>query len=235
MEIFYCAEPSNGIRYLNEEESRHCIKVLRHHPGDEIVIVDGNGNWFESKLDENANEKKCSFQVLRERINYHKRNYKLHIAISPTKQSDRFEWFLEKATEMGVDEITPVICQRTERVKMNLLRMEKILISAMKQSLQAYLPKLFEPVLFKNFIENKNTFDQRFIASCNLENRIEISSLIKKNKSSIILIGPEGDFTDEETDLASQNNFTAVSLGENRLRTETAGVAACVTFAMLNK
>lgn len=235
MEIFYCPEAGNGIRYLNEEESRHCTKVLRHHPGDEIAIVDGNGNWFESKLDENANEKKCSFQVLREKINYHKRNYRLHIAISPTKHADRFEWFLEKATEIGVDEITPVICQRTERAKINLQRMEKILISAMKQSLQAYLPKLHEPVYVKNFIQNKHTPDQLFIAHCDEKKQVEISSFINKMESSVMLIGPEGDFTPEEIALACRNNFIPVSLGKNRLRTETAGIAACLTFAILHK
>ena len=168
--------------------------------------------------------KKCQLKILKKESQKKQHNYSLHIAIAPTKNMDRFEWFLEKATEIGVDEITPIICEKSERKKIKIERCEKIITSAMKQSLKFHKPKINQPILFKDFIKNKNC-EKKYIASCN-----EINRKILKDEeiyqSSTILIGPEGDFTKSEVQDAVNNNFIHVSLGKSRLRTETAAIFA---------
>ena len=227
MQLFYCPEVFEGSSHLSSEESKHCIKVLRKQEGDTIHLIDGRGNFYEVKITL-ASQKKTAFVILRE-WNETNRPYKLHIAIAPTKNNDRFEWFLEKATEIGIDEITPIICERSERKVIKNERMEKIILSATKQSLKATLPKLNQAVSFDDFIK-KELNSSCFIAHCEEQKKISLQTTISAN--STLLIGPEGDFSAKEIHLALDRNFKPVSLGNSRLRTETAGIVACHTLAL---
>jgi 16S rRNA (uracil1498-N3)-methyltransferase len=231
MQIFYTPDIS-GIQYrLTEDESKHAIRVLRMNTGDEIILVDGKGNLFKGRIAD-PNPKRCEVIVDDIQKEFEKRNYNLHIAISPLKNSDRFEWFLEKATEIGIDTITPLICARTEKKGFNTERSYRIVESAMKQSIKAYRPVINEPVKFENFI-GKQDYKRKLIATCEGE-RVLISSAYNVGDDVVILIGPEGDFTPEETGIAIKNGFIAVSMGNSRLRTETAGIVACHTINHLN-
>jgi len=227
MQLFYCPEVFEGSSHLSSEESKHCIKVLRKQEGDIIHLIDGRGNFYEVKITL-ASQKKVLFEIVRKREET-PRSYSLHIAIAPTKNNDRFEWFLEKATEIGIDEITPVICEHSERKVLKNERMEKIILSATKQSLKATLPRLNQAVSFNDFVE-KNLNSDCFIAHCEEQKKISLKTIASVN--SIILIGPEGDFSTKEIELALDHNFKPVSLGNSRLRTETAGIVACHTLAL---
>jgi 16S rRNA (uracil1498-N3)-methyltransferase len=208
---------------LSEETSKHIVQVLRKGKDDLLQLTDGKGNVLTASIVED-HKKKCvvkniSFESIPPV------QHKITIAISLIKNTSRFEWFLEKATEIGVSTIMPLICHRTEKQHFRLDRMKGILISAMLQSKQAWLPELQQPILYQDVIK-KNAAANKFIAHCDDDTtKIQLASL-KKSSSSIILIGPEGDFTNEEIALAQSNHYTAVSLGNNRLRTETAGVVA---------
>ena len=233
MHFFYTKHVNADTYELTKEESKHCCMVLRKKQGDAIYLVDGKGTFFVTEiLDDNP--KKTSVKIIEKVKNYKKRNYNLHLAIAPTKNISRFEWFLEKATEIGIDEITPIISNRSERKHLNLERMNKILISAMKQSLKAHLPKINECIKFKDFIAKCNC-QRKLIAHCGETEKTPLQKKIKINENSCILIGPEGDFTKEEVELAKQNRFDFVSLGENRLRTETAGIYSCSIINMINQ
>lgn len=233
MHFFYTQHVNADIYELTKEESKHCCMVLRKKQGDAIYLVDGKGTFFVTEiLDDNP--KKTSVKIIEKVKNYKKRNYNLHLAIAPTKNISRFEWFLEKATEIGIDEITPIISNRSERKHLNLERMNKILISAMKQSLKAHLPKINKCIKFKDFIAKCNC-QRKLIAHCGETEKTPLQKKIKINENSCILIGPEGDFTKEEVELAKQNRFDFVSLGENRLRTETAGIYSCSIVNMINQ
>lgn len=233
MHFFYTQNVNADIYELTKEESKHCCMVLRKKQGDAIYLVDGKGTFFVTEiLDDNP--KKTSVKIIEKIKNYKKRNYNLHLAIAPTKNISRFEWFLEKATEIGIDEITPIISNRSERKHLNLERMNKILISAMKQSLKAHLPKINKCIKFKDFIAKCNC-QRKLIAHCGETEKTPLQKKIKINENSCILIGPEGDFTKEEVELAKQNRFDFVSLGENRLRTETAGIYSCSIVNMINQ
>jgi 16S rRNA (uracil1498-N3)-methyltransferase len=179
-----------------------------------------------------ANDKKCMAEINRWEDRPKTWEYDLHIAIAPTKMNDRFEWFLEKATEIGIDEITPLYCDHSERKQIKIERMEKVVISAMKQSLKYKLPKLNEPEKFKDFIHQKD-WDLGLIAHCQQGDKKQMRDLIREKKKIMILIGPEGDFSDQEISEAKANGLYPVSLGESRLRTETAGVVACSNIAIL--
>ncbi|OJV42543.1 MAG: 16S rRNA (uracil(1498)-N(3))-methyltransferase [Bacteroidales bacterium 36-12] len=227
MHIFYQPDISSGI--LSEEESLHAIKVLRLQVGDEIVIVDGVGGYNKAKITI-PHHKHCGYEVYSSETNYGKRNYKLHIAISPTKNIERFEWFVEKAVEIGIDEITPILCRYSERKVIKSDRLEKIIVSASKQSVKAFFTKLNPVTTFNDFVQNNNV-KGKFIAHCYPENKILLKNALEGHNDIVILIGPEGDFSLEEVELALQNQFTPISLGESRLRTETAGVVACVNVA----
>ena len=227
MQLFYCPEILENSYYLNSEESKHCIKVLRKNEGDLINLIDGVGGFYEVRLTI-ASQKKVYFEIVKswkEEV----RDYKLHIAIAPTKNNDRLEWFLEKATEIGIDEITPIICQHSERKVVKEERLKKIILSATKQSLKAKIPKLNSAISFKEFCSNKQEADC-FIAHCEQQEKTNFNSVVAKN--SIVLIGPEGDFSPQEIDLALASNYTPISLGNSRLRTETAGLVACHTIAL---
>lgn len=225
MQLFYVPGITENEILLDETESKHAIRVLRLKPGDKVQVVDGKGGFYTAEITE-PHPKKCRLSVLEVKKEFEKRNFWLHIAIAPTKNNDRFEWFLEKATELGIDEITPLLCDHSERKSIKPDRLEKVLISAMKQSLKAWLPKLNQLVPFNEFVQ-KNDARQKFIAHCFNGPKPHLKNKIEKGTSVTILIGPEGDFSPEEAELAIKNGFQAVSLGSSRLRTETAGVAAC--------
>ena len=236
MYIFYTPDITESNYLLSEEESAHCIRVLRKKTGDSIQTVDGKGGWYKAEVID-TNPKKCAIKIIESSKEYGKRDFYLHMAVAPTKNIERFEWFLEKATEMGIDEITPLICYRSERTSVKTERLNKILVSAMKQSLKAYLPKLNEAVSFKNFL-NVDFVGQKFIAHCqSLENsnKIHLKNLYQKKQNALILIGPEGDFTEEEIQLTLKKKNIEISLGISRLRTETAAVLATNVINLMNE
>jgi len=227
MHLFLCDNLENKIALLNEEESWHCSKVLRLKNEDIVFVTNGTGTMCKAKIIDN-NKNKCILDIVETTCNYNKRNFNLHIAISPLQSSDRFEWFVEKAVEIGIDEITPILCERSERKKINIERLNKLVISAVKQSLKAYIPKINSLTSYSDFVSNINV-NLKAIAHCG-ENTININKWQKKNTDCLVLIGPEGDFTQHEIDYALKNNFTAISLGNSRLRTETAAVYSCVVL-----
>ena len=232
MILFYTTDIDGNIAHLDAEQARHCVQVLRRKEGDEIKFIDGNGGFYEGIIQETG-KKKCVIQILKSEQAFQKRPFHLHIAIAPTKNINRLEWFLEKATEIGIDEITPIICHHSERRKLRTDRLQKILIAAMKQSLKAYLPKLNEPLSFKQFIRLPRTTASKYIAQ-GAENIALKDNYVAKN-DVLLLIGPEGDFSKEELILAFENNFQGINLGKSRLRTETAGIVACHTLNLLNE
>ena len=226
MQLFYIQNPESEI-ILSAEESKHATKVLRKKEGDILNFTDGKGGFYKAKITV-ADTRKCRLEIISSEQKEKQRNYHLHIAISPTKNMDRFEWFLEKATEIGIDEITPIICSRSERKVIKTERCNRILLSAMKQSLKFHLPKLNEAISLNDFI--KQDFEgTKYIAHCEEGNKTELKEK-KKEKRTLILIGPEGDFSPTEIEIALQNQFKEVSLGTSRLRTETAGIIAAHTI-----
>ena len=224
----------HGLRYaLSEDESAHAVRVLRLKAGDEITLVDGRGGWYRAKIDD-LHHKNCQIEVLEHRADYGKRPYRLHIGIAPTKNIDRFEWFIEKATEIGIDEITPLLCERSERKHVNTERLQRIMIAAMKQSQKAYLPQLNEITDFGKWLETRGS-EHRYIAHCNKGGRLSLKTAYQPECDATIAIGPEGDFSIQEISLAHARGFKSITLGESRLRTETAGVAACYGIYLMNE
>lgn len=221
MELFYTSQIDGPVATFDEQQSRHCIKVLRHRLNDELNFTDGKGNIYTGKLI-HADSKQCELSVLSKNSDT-KRAFHLHIAIAPTKAIDRFEWFLEKAAELGVEEITPLQCRYSERKHLNMDRCEKILIAGMKQSNRSYVPKLNQMIPYEKLI----TFSApvKAIAHCNSGNKQTLHDLLTSS-SLLLLIGPEGDFSEEEIKLAADKKFIPLSLGSKRLRTETAAVHA---------
>ena len=231
MNIFI-ATVEQKLATLTSEESWHCAKVLRKKTGDKIQLIDGIGNFYEGVL-EIVSDKKCTANLTSGPILQEKRNYYLHLAIAPTKQIDRIEWMIEKAVEIGIDEISFISCKNSERTVIKIDRIIKIIESAVKQSLQAYLPKINDLTSFKEIINSKEA-DQKLIAHCYNEEKNDLKQMEFKNKSTLVLIGPEGDFSMDEVDIALKNNFKAVSFGSNRLRTETAGLYVCQAASLLS-
>ncbi len=229
-QLFYTPKIENGLALLEEEESRHLVSVLRKKPGDKLDITDGKGKFYTAELSE-CGKKQALARILTSIDETRERPFRIHIAMAPTKNMERFEWFLEKATELGVDEITPVLCKRSERETVRHDRMEKILVSAMKQSLRGTLPKLNALTPFRDVIKNTSE-TQRFIPWCGEEGLPYLKTCIQRDSDVIILIGPEGDFTPDEAALAMQNGFRGVSLGTTRLRTETAGIYALLVASL---
>lgn len=217
---------------FSKEESKHIVKVLRKKETDLLFVTNGRGTIFKTEITF-ASEQKCTVAI----VSFEKQfpsPYYLHMAVAPTKMNDRYEWFLEKATEIGIHEITPIICDHSERKVVKTERFDKIILSAMKQSNQAYLPILNEPISFKEFIGNGNE-GQKLIAHCEENDKKTLKSIIKPKEKLTILIGPEGDFSIKEIEMALKNNYIAVSLGQTRLRTETAAVVACHSVAFINE
>ncbi|MCX6231998.1 MAG: 16S rRNA (uracil(1498)-N(3))-methyltransferase [Bacteroidetes bacterium] len=233
MQLFYTPDITSATYTLDKEESMHCIRVLRLKEGSQLHLTDGKGNLFKAHLI-TADPKACVAEIIETIPNFGKRNFQLHIAIAPTKNIDRFEWFLEKATEIGIDEITPVFCEHSERNIVKPERLHKIITSAMKQSLKAYHPVLNDAVKLQSFLK-KDYQAFKCIAHCEEDEKISLQSAYPKGKNALILIGPEGDFSTTEIKNAIERNYQPVSLGNSRLRTETAGVVACHTINLLNE
>jgi 16S rRNA (uracil1498-N3)-methyltransferase len=217
---------------FDKEESRHIVKVMRKKPGDILFVTNGFGFLFKTEITV-ASDNKCTVRIVSSE-QAEKPSYHVHVAVPPTKMHDRYEWFLEKATEMGIAEITPLICDHSERKIIKTERFDKIIQSAMKQSAQYYLPKLNEPVTFKNFIKQMPA-GQRFIAHCEETDRKSLKEILKPSEDVTMLIGPEGDFSHTEITLAIGNGYIPVSLGNTRLRTETAAVVACHSVVFVNE
>ena len=235
MQLFYTPDIDAAFTtyQLNEEESKHCIRVLRLQTGDKIQLIDGKGNFYTAAITD-PHPKRTSLQIISVQQDFHKRNHYLHIAIAPTKNIERLEWFLEKATEVGIDEISLIICRRSERKEAKTDRLNKIVTSAIKQSIKAWHPVLNEPVILNKLITA--TFDgQKFIAHCEEGDKFTLKNELRPFGRYLILIGPEGDFAPKEIDDALNNGFKAITLGESRLRTETAALEACFEVNFLNR
>jgi len=234
MHIFYTPDITADSYTLNEEESKHCVRVLRLSVGALVYLVDGKGGFYTAEIIAD-NPKKVGLKILEVEEAFGKRNHHLHIAVAPTKNIDRIEWFLEKATELGIDEITPIIADRSERKVVKDDRLNKVITSAVKQSIKAYHPKLNEAISLDNFLKQPFTGD-KLIAHCiDNEGKAYISDLIQPQGQYLILIGPEGDFTPEEVTKALNKGFKPLTLGNNRLRTETAALAVCFEVNYLNR
>ena len=234
MQLFYNPNlnESQTTFVFDKEESKHIVKVLRKKEGDILHVTNGLCFLFKTEITI-ASENKCTVQI----NSFEKQDapkFHLHVAVAPTKMNERFEWFLEKATEIGIQEITPIICDHSERKVIKTDRFQKILESAMKQSLHYYLPKLNDSISLKDFIKNKKD-GQLFIAHCEETNKKSLKSELKANENVLILIGPEGDFSVKEIQLAIDNNYIPVSLGATRLRTETAALVACHSVVYQNE
>jgi 16S rRNA (uracil1498-N3)-methyltransferase len=226
MHIFFASQIIGGKAALSPEESTHCVRVLRLKKGDDVEIIDGKGGYFSAVI-RSDDARECLLEITG-RLETFKKQGKVHIAIAPTKHMDRFEWFVEKAVEIGVDEITPLLCQRSERRMLKTDRLEKLIISTMKQAKVAIKPVLNEITPFGNLISQSQEKEQdRFIAHCEDNTTGLLQQLCHKDHSGLVLIGPEGDFSPVEISQAITAGFIPVSLGGNRLRTETAGIVAC--------
>ena len=234
MQLFYAPDIGPPHHTLSEEESKHCVRVLRLGVGDELHLTDGRGNLYRCRVS-NPNPKRCTVEVVKTFAEYGKMPYGITLAVAPTKNIERFEWFLEKATEVGVTRIVPVECDHSERRIIKYDRELRVITSAVKQSLKAYHPILDELTPLRRLIAAP--FDgSKFIAHCedNASERLYLASEIRKNENILILIGPEGDFSPEEINFALENGFRPVTLGPQRLRTETAAVAAAMMAAVVN-
>jgi 16S rRNA (uracil1498-N3)-methyltransferase len=234
MQLFYNPNINSDTKnfFFDKEESKHIVKVLRKKDTDILYVTNGLGFLFITKITL-ASDSKCTVEIVEVIKNDVPKNH-LHIAIAPTKMNDRFEWFLEKATEIGIQEISPIICEHSERKQLKTDRFEKIIQSAMKQSNQLFLPKLNEPILFKEFI-SQDFEGQKLIAHCEDNEKKMLKNILEINQKVTILIGPEGDFSSKEIENAIKNNYIPISLGNTRLRTETAGIVACNLVNFLNE
>jgi 16S rRNA (uracil1498-N3)-methyltransferase len=235
MQLFYTPDidPTHLQYFLNEEESKHAIRVMRLEKGDGVQLIDGKGGLYAASILD-AHPKRTIFQINSVIAAFNKRNHYLHIAIAPTKNIERTEWFLEKATEIGIDEVSLIICQRSERKEVKTERLNKIIISAIKQSIKAYHPVLNEPISFNQLL-TKSFTGQKFIAHCDYGDKASLKKELMANGNYLILIGPEGDFTPAEINDALKNDFKGITLGESRLRTETAALEACFEVNFLNR
>ena len=234
MQLFYAPDITPPLYTLGEEESKHCVRVLRLGVGDKLHITDGRGNLHLCKIVE-AHQHHCTVRIVETQSDYGRLGYSLTMAVAPTKNIDRFEWFLEKATEVGVSHIVPIECDHSERRTIKHDRALRVVTSAVKQSIKAYHPTLDELTPVRKFIQTP--FEGRkFIAHCDstFDKRDYLPSIIKKTENILILIGPEGDFSPEEIKFALENGFKPISLGTQRLRTETAAVVATVMVATVN-
>ena len=232
--IFFFSNTIEGnLIRLDEEESRHCLRVLRLGRNDIIHITDGKGNLYEAGISDVASGW-VTANIIKTIVSPSTRGFRLHIAIAPTKNSERFEWFLEKSSEMGIDEITPMFCTHSERTRVKPERLRKILIAAVKQSLKTELPRLNEALAIKDFLKEPRP-GIKLIASCLRGKEQEIQHAYTKGHEAVVLIGPEGDFSEPEIEAAIKAGYVPVSLGESRLRTETAGVYVTAVINLMNR
>jgi 16S rRNA (uracil1498-N3)-methyltransferase len=233
MQIFYSANVFDGKALFSREESGHCLRVLRMRRGQSLAFTDGKGNLYRGVITDD-DPSGMIVRVTSAESGYGMRNYSIHIAISPLKNDDRLEWFVEKAVETGIDEITPLICSRTEKTRIRKERLEGLILSAMKQSVKCYLPCLHDPVPFTEFLSGNNK-GRRLIASCDPDTlRTDITSSFSRGENVTVLIGPEGDFTVDELAMAIKEGFEPVHMGPSRFRSETAGVIACCSVYLAN-
>ena len=227
---FFCQSIDQGV--LSADESNHAIRVLRLTEGNSITLIDGNGKTAIGEITI-ANKKHVHFKIIESKQFSQKKNG-IHIAIAPTKNMDRFSFFIEKVIEIGISRITPIVTFNSERKVLNIDKVRKNAISALKQSGNLFLPEIDDVVTLKSFVSDQSNHNQRFIAHCEDDTeKIELKNILDPKKNVVILIGPEGDFTPEEINLAKQNKFNPVSLGDSRLRTETAGIVACHTVNLI--
>jgi 16S rRNA (uracil1498-N3)-methyltransferase len=234
MHLFYTPEIDLSDTYeLSEEESKHAVRVLRLKMGDEIWLTNGKGSLFQAKL-LNEHPKRCNIQITKRLTEQGKRDYRLHIAVAPTKNNTRFEWFLEKATEIGIDEITPLICEHSERNVVKTDRLNKVITAAVKQSLKAYHPQLNATQKFTEFIETHRS-ETQLLAWCKASPDHRIENQVNAGEDVILIIGPEGGFSETEIELAKKKGVSFVSISSSRLRTETAALVACHSIAFINK
>ncbi len=233
MNIFYEPNIKQSL-LLNEDESRHAIKVLRLSVGSKLYIVDGKGGFYTCEV-RVAHEKKCEVKIVEEIQNYERQDFYIHLIIAPTKNMDRIEWMVEKCVEMGIHEISFIQTRYSERKEIKTIRIEKIAVGAMKQSLKAFLPKINEMITWKAFLQKEVNESQKMIAHLEEGDRKLIQNLAIPKGNYAVLIGPEGDFTTEEISDALKKGFLPVTLGNSRLRTETAGLAACFTLNLINQ
>lgn len=230
--LFFQPQIQQGVNYLTPEESKHCAKVLRKKEGELISITDGNGFLYSCRIT-NSNSQQVEFKI-ESSHQESKKSYNIHVAIAPTKNPDRIEWFVEKAIEIGIDEISLILCDKSERAALKTDRLDKLAISAMKQSLKTTITKINHMILFKDFIQTFNS-TQKFLAHVDSSNPIHLKDVAKSNDSYIVLVGPEGDFSKKEIEMALENGYKKVSLGPSRLRTETAGIVACSILNLANQ
>ena len=233
MNIFYEPNIKQTLR-LNEEESRHAVKVLRLSAGDLLYVVDGNGGLYKCQI-KIPNEKKCEVKIIEETQNFGLRDYYIHLIIAPTKNLDRIEWMVEKCVEIGINEISFIQTRYSERKEIKILRVERIAIGAMKQSLKAFLPKINEMISWKEFLKKDYSENFKMIAHLEDTDRKLIQQIVFPKSKYAILIGPEGDFSPEEINQVLEKGFVPVTLGESRLRTETAGLVACNVLNIVNQ
>ena len=229
--LFYSPD-INDNHQLTEHESQHCVKVMRMRGGDKLTVTDGKGYFYNCVLVQ-ADAKLCIVNILGRYEIPSIKNFKLHIAFSPTKQMDRNEWFVEKATEIGIDKFTPINSFHSERKSIKIERLQKIAISAIKQSQQSFLPDIEDQVNFNEFISRSFKL-KKYIAHCYDKPKNPLAKLYKKGEDALILVGPEGDFSEDEIDNAINNGFEPISLGHTRLRTETACLVAMHTIHVIN-
>lgn len=234
MNIFYAPDIALPDITLSPEESAHCVRVLRLGAGEKVRVIDGNGGYYHAVIAV-PDAKHCKLTVTGAIAIQAQRNYSIHIAIAPTKNMERFEWFIEKSVEIGIDTITPLLCHHSERRVLKTDRLERLIISTMKQAVIPKHPMLHELTGFKEFVtkQGKNDTDL-FIAHCEETDRRKLSDVCRPGRSTLVLIGPEGDFSPDEIELAISKEFIPVTLGGNRLRTETAGVLVCSYISALN-
>jgi 16S rRNA (uracil1498-N3)-methyltransferase len=236
MHLFYMEDPIAGLLTFSGEESRHCVKALRLKAGDELHLTDGKGNLYKGQIRDN-NIKACQVEVLEQITDYPKLPYKLHIGVAPTKNSDRLEWFIEKAVEIGITEITALACDNSEHISVKADRIQRLMIAAMKQSLRIELPTFSPTVPFADFIRKMQThYPQKYIAYCGTLSQDPplLQDVCLPRQDTLILIGPEGDFSPQEIEEAIRCGFVPVSLGKFRLRTETAALLACTALQLIN-
>ncbi len=235
MQLFFTQNIKGDLAILEEEEARHCIKSLRKRRGDDIRFIDGMGGLYHATILD-FGKRDVSLKILEKQENFGRHNFHLHMVVAPTKNISRFEGFLEKATEIGVDRITPLLTDHSERDKIRKDRLERIILSATKQSLKGYLPQLDDLTSFSDFLSNceLQTGDGHYICHCQGETT-HILDNISPSKDVMILIGPEGDFSDSEIEQALEKGFVPTNIGESRLRTETAGIVACQLAHILKR
>jgi 16S rRNA (uracil1498-N3)-methyltransferase len=235
MNIFYAPDIALPEVILSPEESAHCVRVLRLGTGEKVQVIDGNGGYYNAVI-AIPDAKHCRLTVTEIIEKQAQRNYSIHIAIAPTKNMERFEWFIEKSVEIGIDTITPLLCHHSERRVLKTDRLERLIVSTMKQAIIPVHPVLHELTGFKEFVAKQDKKDaDLFIAHCEETDRKKLSEVCRPGKSTLVLIGPEGDFSPDEIRIALSHHFIPVSLGQQRLRTETAGVVACHTVNLVNE